>query len=54
MELNTDNNSLFALASVYKPSMKKSPNSPSLFILYSWHAARQIYTSDPQGLGQIR
>lgn len=25
MELNTDNNSLFALGSVYKPSMKKPP-----------------------------
>ena len=34
----------------------KSPCNapPPRFILYSWHAARQIYTSEPQGLGWIR
>lgn len=27
---------------------------PLLFIPYSWHAAQQIYTSEPGGLGWIR
>lgn len=28
---------------------EKTLQSPLLFILYSWHAAQQIYTSEPGG-----